>query len=150
MARRIEVIGWRDASAPETFGQKARPHEGLSGRSRVVASHPLRRRWGVALTGEVGGMKRLFAVVGCSVAVMGFGASSAFAGEITGNGKWIRGSEEAPLNGRSECAYSGQNDEFVLGVPGEHSRTQSWGQIVRVAGPLGGAAFGCNPNRASG
>ena len=37
--------------------------------------------------------------------------TSAFAGEITGNGKWIAGSDEAPLNGRSECAYSGREDD---------------------------------------
>lgn len=96
------------------------------------------------------GMRRLFAVAACVAAVASIGAGPAFAGEITGNGKWIAGSEEAPLNGRSECAYSGQNDEFVLGVPGDWSRTQSWGQIVKEFGPLGGAAFGCNPNRAAG
>ena len=95
-------------------------------------------------------MRRLLAVVGCTAALTALGAGSAFAGEITGNGKWIAGSEEAPLKGRSECAYSGQNDEFVLGLPGDWDRTQSWGQIVRFAGPLGGAAFGCNPNRAAG
>jgi hypothetical protein len=94
--------------------------------------------------------KRLLATALCSVAVAGLGANAALAGEITGNGKWVAGSEEAPLHGRSECAYSGQNDEFVLNVPGDWGRTQSWGQIVREVGPLGGAAFGCNPNRAAG
>jgi hypothetical protein len=97
-------------------------------------------------------MRRVFAVVACTTAVMGLGAGSALAGEITGNGKWIAGSEEAPLHGKSACAYSGQNDNFVLGneVPDEDgfTRTQSWGQVVRNAGPLRGAAFGCNPNRA--
>ena len=93
--------------------------------------------------------RRILAVAACTVAVAGLGAGSAFAGEITGNGKWIAGSEEAPLKGKSECAYSGQNDEYVLEVPGDWGRTQSWGQIVRFAGPLGGAAFGCNPNRAA-
>lgn len=45
-------------------------------------------------------------------AIMAAGLSStAFAGEITGNGKWIAGSEEAPLKGKSECAYSGREDE---------------------------------------
>jgi hypothetical protein len=92
--------------------------------------------------------KRLLATALCSAAVAGLGANAALAGEITGNGKWVAGSEEAPLHGRSECAYSGQNDEFVLNVPGDWGRTQSWGQIVREVGPLGGAAFGCNPNRA--
>jgi hypothetical protein len=94
-------------------------------------------------------VKRIVAVAACTIAVAGLGAGSAFAGEITGNAKWIRGTEEAPLNGKSECAYSGQNDEFVLEVPGDHGRTQSFGQIVRFVGPIGGAAPGCNPNSAS-
>jgi hypothetical protein len=99
-------------------------------------------------------MRRVLAVAACAAAVMGLGAGSAFAGEITGSGKWIAGSEAAPLNGRSECAYSGLNDNYVLGNPvpdaDGFTRTQSWGQVVRNAGPLGGAAFGCNPNRAAG
>jgi len=70
------------------------------------------------------------------------------------DGKWIVGSEEAPLHGKSACSYSGLNDNFVLGngVPDADgfTRTQSWGQVIRNAGPLGGAAFGCNPNRAEG
>lgn len=93
--------------------------------------------------------KRLLATALCAAAVTGLGANAALAGEITGNGKWIAGSEAAPLHGKSECAYSGRNDEFVLNVPGDWGRTQSWGQIVREVGPLGGAAFGCNPNRAA-
>ena len=99
-------------------------------------------------------MRRILALAACVTAVMGLGAGSAFAGEITGNGKWIAGSEEAPLNGRSECAYSGQNDTYSGNpdVPDADgfTRTQSWGQVIRNAGPLGGAAFGCNPNRAGG
>ena len=97
------------------------------------------------------GVRRLVAVAGCVVAVVGVGAGSAFAGEITGNGKWIAGSETAPLNGKSECAYSGQNDNWVLGnpVPDEDgfSRTQSWGQVGQE-----GRAFltsmGLNPGNA--
>ena len=97
------------------------------------------------------GVRRLVAVAGCIVAVVGVGAGSAFAGEITGNGKWIAGSETAPLNGKSECAYSGQNDNWVLGnpVPDEDgfSRTQSWGQVGQE-----GRAFltsiGLNPGNA--
>ena len=38
------------------------------------------------------GMRRLLAVAACAAAVVGVGAGSAFAGEITGNGKWIAGS----------------------------------------------------------
>jgi hypothetical protein len=80
-------------------------------------------------------------------------AGVASAGEITGTG-----GEENPLQGRSICAYSGLNDEFVLGLPGGagEGRTQNWGhvqQFVRTASqgtvtPGKGNSPGsfCNPN----
>ena len=52
-----------------------------------------------------------------------FGAGSAFAGEITGNGK----PTAAPDNANSECSFSGlddpDNDGFV--------HTQNWGQLSK-------------------
>jgi hypothetical protein len=89
-----------------------------------------------------------------AVAFAVVGVGSAFAGEITGSGKWIAGSESAPLNGKSDCAYSGLNDNYVLGnpLPDEDgfTRTQSWGQVVRNAGPLGGVpGRACNPSTAT-
>jgi hypothetical protein len=97
-----------------------------------------------------------FKKVGVAVVAAGalatVGVSSALAGEITGNGKWIAGSESAPLHGKSDCAYSGQNDNYVLGNPvpdaDGFTRTQSWGQVIRNAGPLGGVpGTACNPAR---
>jgi hypothetical protein len=95
--------------------------------------------------------KRL-AAAACAVALAGLTAGSAFAGEITGNGRWIAGSEEAPLNGKSECAFSGQNDEFHLFPNEDWPRTQSWGQIARTleGGHRGAPGFACNPQRAGG
>jgi hypothetical protein len=97
--------------------------------------------------------KPVLAAFVCAVAITGASAGAAFAGEITGNGKWIAGSETAPLHGKSDCAYSGQNDNYVLGNPtpdvNGFTRTQSWGQVVRNAGPLGGApGTACNPTKA--
>ena len=93
-------------------------------------------------------LKSLFVAAACAVFIAAVGAGSAFAGEITGNGKWIAGSDEAPLHGKSECAYSGQNDNFVLGRPvpdaDGFTRTQNWGQ----AGQEGRAfltSIGLNP-----
>jgi hypothetical protein len=94
-----------------------------------------------------------------AVAFAALAGGTAFAGEITGSGKWIRGSESAPLNGKSACAYSGLNDNYVLGNPiPDHdgfSRTQSWGQLDRATrafltsiGVNPGIA--CNPTRSSG
>lgn len=53
--------------------------------------------------------KKLAGVFVCAAWVIG--TNAALAGEITGNGKWIAGSPDAPLNGKSECAYSGRQDD---------------------------------------
>jgi hypothetical protein len=95
-------------------------------------------------------VRKRFAVALCSIAALSLSGGSAFAGEITGKGKWIAGSEEAPINGRSECAYSGQNDEFHLFPNQGWPRTQSWGQEIRGAAPVVGGHVGvpgiaCNP-----
>ena len=97
-------------------------------------------------------LKKVGVAVFAVTALATVGVSSAFAGEITGNGKWIAGSESAPLNGKSDCAYSGVNDNYVLGNPvpdaDGFTRTQSWGQVIRNAGPLGGVpGTACNPTR---
>ena len=79
-------------------------------------------------------------------------SSTAVAGEITGNGKWIAGSEEAPLKGKSECAYSGREDDpddpFFKGT-----MAQAWGLIAKstrdfltTVGAHPGDA--CNPAKA--
>ena len=80
-------------------------------------------------------------------------AYPAQAGEITGNGKDIT------INGRSECAFSGQND--LDGDPRDPGfKTQSYGQNVRLT-PLDPSTldpnadvpfvpipgFACNPTR---
>jgi hypothetical protein len=93
--------------------------------------------------------KRL-AVALCATAALGLTGGSALAGEITGNGKWIAGSEEAPLHGKSECAFSGQNDEFHLFPNEGWPRTQSWGQVIKegptpVGGHVGVPGVACNP-----
>jgi hypothetical protein len=84
--------------------------------------------------------KRLLAAA-CAVAVTGLSAGPAFAGEITGTGK------PTPIRDRaqSECAFSGLNDDEAP-TP---AIAQSFGQIVKVEGPLGGVpGFACNPTRA--
>jgi hypothetical protein len=106
-------------------------------------------------------MKKVVAALAATVTVVAVMAGSASAGEITGNGtslkvdgtpadKWGTG-----LHARSECAYSGRNDENILFEPGDEEyqaeRTQSWGQIVRTLTPIqglaagGAAAAGCKP-----
>jgi hypothetical protein len=110
------------------------------------------------------GKTRFLAVAACVAAVVGVGASSALAGEITGNGQYIAGSNAALLNGKSDCAYSGQEDlQYVdtngdplatptKGVPGH---AQSWGQLDRATRDyltsIGlNPGIACNPTRAGG
>ena len=84
-------------------------------------------------------MRKRVAVALCATAALGLTGGSAFAGEMTGNGKWIAGSEEAAIHGKSECAYSGQNDEFHL-FPNE-----GWPRTV-VGGHVGVPGFALQPH----
>jgi hypothetical protein len=88
------------------------------------------------------GRKTLVAAV--SAAALGSLSGSAFAGEVTGNGKStpIRAGVAA-----SECAFSGLDDPD----PDVFTHTQSFGQLVSMFGPMGGVpGFACNPTRAGG
>ena len=81
----------------------------------------------------------------CAVALVGT-AGGASAGEITGNGKF------KAVNGKSICAYSGQNDGYHdpthAEFPGDTGRVQSYGQLVRAGlrGELPNPGSACNPN----
>jgi hypothetical protein len=106
-----------------------------------------------------------------AVLMLGAVASSAFAGEITGNGQRLLSVEASKwgtgLHARSLCAYSGQEDlqwfvdeetnlirveDPVKGVPGH---AQSWGQIPKAVRDIltaEGAHPGqaCNPHGSHG
>jgi hypothetical protein len=70
--------------------------------------------------------KSMLAAALCAVAVAAVGAGSAFAGEVTGNGK----PTAAPAHANSICAFSGQNDGNP--PPGRTAaHVQSWGQIPK-------------------
>src|SRR5688572_4181726 len=104
------------------------------------------------MAGELITMKaKLAGLLVCAAWVIGTNAT--VAGEITGNGKWIAGSPDAPLKGKSECAFSGQQDD-----PGEPPFrgliAQSWGQIPKaVRDVLTGIGLNpgisCNPTKAT-
>jgi hypothetical protein len=86
------------------------------------------------------------------------GAGAAFAGESTWNGRYINGSDAAPLHGKSACAYSGQNPEGLLSPDDpnyEPGRVQNWGHegqdgraFLSSIGFNPGIA--CNPTKATG
>jgi hypothetical protein len=89
----------------------------------------------------------------CATSILCLGANATFAGEITGNGKWIAGDPDAPLNGKSECAFSGREDDpsdpFFRG-----DIAQSWGQILKAVRDTLPAflhpGVACNPQRSLG
>jgi len=76
--------------------------------------------------------KKILATAALSALAFGLGTTSAFAGEVTGNGKPIT------INANSECAFSGLEDWAsnteqppggILVKPGV---TQNWGQIPKA------------------
>jgi hypothetical protein len=78
---------------------------------------------------------RFGVAVSVSAVVLSLSASAAFAGEITGTGETLE-----PLHANSICAYSGLNDD-PTGIDPENGppgRVQSFGQVVRAIGPIGG------------
>jgi hypothetical protein len=67
----------------------------------------------------------------CAIAVAALSAASAFAGEITGNGKPTQG----PAHANSICVFSGQNDDPTApldGPNGPGGKSQSYGQDVKL------------------
>jgi len=57
-------------------------------------------------------------------------AATSFAGEITGNGKSLK-NEDGTLNGKSECAFSGREDDPESG-DFKGPIAQSWGQLPKI------------------
>ena len=87
-------------------------------------------------------MRKWIVAGGLAALTMGF-SGTAFAGEITGSGRGGPagdGVTGAVANANSECMYSGLDDADVDPETGEDDfgRTQSYGQIVRQIGSLGG------------
>jgi hypothetical protein len=104
-------------------------------------------------------LSRLAAASATAALVIGLGAGSALAGEITGNGTL------KDVNGKSFCAYSGQEDlqwyttdadtqRKDVVVRGDPGRAQNWGQIpkeIRDQLTLIGMNPGidCNPTKST-
>jgi hypothetical protein len=78
--------------------------------------------------------KSAFVAMVCILAIGGAGASAAFAGEVTGNGKPTAG----PTHANSICVFSGHNDDPTaptsppLGPNGPGGHSQSYGQENRL------------------
>jgi hypothetical protein len=98
---------------------------------------------------------RFILALAAAAAVMALVASTALAGEITGNGQL------KPVNGNSPCAYSGQEDRqwytddsdtTLRSDPtkGDPAHSQNWGHVKQATGLTGGANsvpavdWGCN------
>ena len=104
---------------------------------------------------KLGRTRRLAIALGATAVLLSLAGGPAFAGEITGNGQL------KDVNGRSFCAFSGQEDlqwfttdgdttpvaNPVKGVP---AHSQNWGHVKQALGLTGGANsvpaidWGCN------
>jgi hypothetical protein len=95
-------------------------------------------------------MRRSTIVALVALLLLTMGASAALAGEVTGNGKSLK-QDDGTLHGKSECAFSGQNDTYSgdPDVPDADGffRTQSWGQVGRE-GRIFLTSIGVNPGNA--
>lgn len=96
--------------------------------------------------------RRLGIVLGIA-GVLSLGAGTAFAGEITGNGKSLKNAD-GTLNGKSQCAFSGREDEPDSG---EFRSTvaQSWGLLPKgvrdFLTSIGlNPGIACNPTKSGG
>lgn len=105
-------------------------------------------------------MKRFGVAISVAAVVLSLSATAAFAGEITGNGTL------KDVNGRSFCAFSGQEDLQwytdngdttlkLVPTKGDPGHSQSWGQIPKaIRDQLTLAGFNpgiaCNPNKTTG
>ncbi len=113
-------------------------------------------------------VRRLIGAAFAAALIASVGASSAFAGEVTGNGRSLHvdggGKWGIGLHARSFCAFSGQEDlqfedeagnplpEFHKGVPGH---AQSWGRIPKAGRDFltsigSNPGIACNPTKATG
>jgi hypothetical protein len=73
--------------------------------------------------------KSTLAALLCTVVVAGVGASSAYAGEVTGNGKPTAG----PQHANSICVFSGKNDDPTSTDPENPGGvSQSYGQELKL------------------
>jgi len=113
-------------------------------------------------------VRRLIGAAFAAALIASVGASAAFAGEITGNGRSLHvdggGKWGTGLHARSLCAFSGQEDLQFLdehdiplpvahkGIPGH---AQSWGQIPKAGRDFltsigSNPGIACNPTKATG
>jgi hypothetical protein len=97
------------------------------------------------------GVRVLGVAVG-AVTMLGVGATAASAGEIGGSGRYTPVNPEFNRGvAASECAFSGLNDEYVLGVPGDWSRVQNYPHAraelaeLWIELPKGMPGLVCNP-----
>lgn len=98
---------------------------------------------------------RVFSVAACAAAMIGMGGTAASAGEIGGSGNYTPVNPDPLVEGEgvaaSECAFSGLNDEYVLGDT-SFSRVQNYAKTkaelaeIGIVLPKGLPGFACNPS----
>jgi hypothetical protein len=88
--------------------------------------------------------RRLLAAAFSAAVLTGLSAGSALAGEVTGSGK----ETPAPDRARSECAFSGYNDDPDEAEP-FGGQSQSYGRLVAQGykDEFPSPSEACNPSR---
>jgi len=111
------------------------------------------------MTSKTNKTARYLIAIGAAAALLSIGGGSVLAGEITGNGTLKE------VQGRSSCAYSGQEDlQFYYDdedtmpkatpTKGDPGHAQSWGQIDKATRDflttIGlNPGIACNPNKST-
>lgn len=106
-------------------------------------------------------LRRILVLVVMSSLVLAVSAFTASAGEINGKGErpMVVGVVDGHtiLHGKSACAFSGLNDEYIAEQPEDgvasdgFGRTQNWGQIPKDFRPTDfNPGDACNPTRSAG
>ena len=98
--------------------------------------------------------RTLVGIAVCATTLVGAGAGPAVAGEITGSGRSLKtvptGNPAFPfaLHGKSICAFSGLNDEYV---EADDEDKEDFARVQTPAeAPPGVAGVACNPSGARG
>ena len=111
-------------------------------------------------------LRRILVFVATTAMVLAMSALAAPAGEINGQGNrpmvvGVTPDGHTILHGKSACAFSGLNDEYIAEQPEDgvasdgFGKTQNWGQVGKEGRAFltsvgSNPGIACNPNRSAG
>jgi hypothetical protein len=111
--------------------------------------------------------KKSVGLIALAASILCLGTGVSLAGEVNGKGEFIHGDADTPLPGKSNCAFSGRQDNYeadffphpppdgdlipIFGNP----LVQNWGQVAKLLKALYPELFphpgtACNPQKSAG